>query len=67
MRYKGNTFHGHEFHYSSITSPEAMGSLSDIYNARDMKVPVRIYRKNNVIAGYTHWYWGENDFLNFWK
>ena len=67
MTYKGKTYRGHEFHYSHISDADALPSMADLYNARDMKVPVRIYRKGNVIAGYTHWYWGENDFMDFWK
>lgn len=67
MTYNGIHYKGHEFHYSHLTDATALPTQTVLYNARDMEVPVRLYRVNNVIAGYTHWYWGENDFMNFWK
>ena len=67
MTYNGKEYRGHEFHYSHTVNPSDIPSQTDIYNARGMKVPVPLYRKNNVIAGYTHWYWGDMNFMNFWK
>lgn len=67
MTYNGIEYRGHEFHYSHTVNPSAIPSQADIYNARGMKVSVPLYRHNNVIAGYTHWYWGETNFMNFWK
>lgn len=29
--------------------------------------PEMIYRYKNVIAGYTHWYWGETGFKTLWE
>ena len=67
MTYKGKMFRGHEFHYSHTVNPDAMPSEAVLYNARGMEVPVPLYRLGNVIAGYTHWYWGEHNFMDFWK
>ena len=67
MTYNGRQYRGHEFHYSRLKDAAAVPSQSVLYNARGMEVPVRLYRMNNVIAGYTHWYWGEQDFMDFWK
>ena len=35
-------------------------------NAKGAAVDTPLYRYKNVIAGYTHWYWGENDFFKLW-
>lgn len=58
---------GHEFHYSDVLNPTELPSIAEQYTAKGMKVKTPIYRYKNVVAGYTHWYWGENDFLDFWK
>lgn len=63
----GTTLKGHEFHYSRTVAPDVMPSAAVQYNARGQKVPVPLYRKDNVVAGYTHWYWADGDFTCFWK
>jgi cobyrinic acid a,c-diamide synthase len=30
-------------------------------------VKTPIYRYKNVIAGYTHWYWGEKNIMDLWN
>ena len=67
MIYNGKEYRGHEFHYSHTVDASVLPSQTDIFNARGMKVKVPLYRVGNVIAGYTHWYWGEKDFMDFWK
>ena len=67
MTLNGTEYKGHEFHYSHTVDPKALPSQAVIYNARGMEVPVPLYRVGNVIAGYTHWYWGERNFMDFWK
>ena len=63
-------FRGHEFHYSKIvqkgTDPNCI-ILANQYNARGEKVDTELFRYKNVIAGYTHWYWGESDINAFWE
>lgn len=65
-RYRGMQLKGHEFHYSSVVQPDALPSEVCQYNVKGGPVDTPLYRYRNVIAGYTHWYWGENDFFNLW-
>lgn len=62
----GREWRGHEFHYSDVTAPDALPSCATQYNARGEAVPTPLYRYKNVIAGYTHLYWGEADILKLW-
>lgn len=66
MELNGVVWRGHEFHYSDVTQPDVLPSIARQLNARGTEVSTPLYRYKNVIAGYTHWYWGENDFLSFW-
>ena len=65
-RYRGMQLKGHEFHYSSVVQPDTLPSEVCQYNVKGAPVDTPLYRYRNVIAGYTHWYWGENDFFNLW-
>lgn len=62
MEVDGKTFRGHEFHYSSIKPIKEMPDSITVeqcqYSAKGSPVDTAIYRYKNVIAGYTHWYWG---------
>lgn len=59
---------GHEFHYSSVVPGDtAPASVAQQYNVRNEKVDTPVYRYKNVIAGYTHLYWGEKDMADLWK
>lgn len=58
---------GHEFHYSDIVNPQSLPSIACQSTAKGLSVKTPLYRYKNVVAGYTHWYWGENNFLDFWK
>ena len=62
----GREWHGHEFHYSAVTAPDALPSVAQQYDARGGAVATPLYRYKNVIAGYTHLYWGETGVLNLW-
>lgn len=62
----GRSWRGHEFHYSHLREPDALPSVARQYDARGMAVPTPLYRYKNVIAGYTHLYWGESGFLYLW-
>ncbi len=62
-------FRGHEFHYSKIVQ-KGSGPNCTFWvqsNARGEKVDTELFRYRNVIAGYTHWYWGESDINAFWE
>ncbi len=62
----GREWRGHEFHYSAVTAPDALPSVAQQYDARGGAVATSLYRYKNVIAGYTHLYWGETGILNLW-
>lgn len=63
----GRCWRGHEFHYSAVTEPGALPSAATQYNVRGEPVSTPLYRYKNVIAGYTHLYWGETDILQLWE
>ncbi len=63
----GLRMRGHEFHYSRLRNPDALRSIGVQKDARGNKVDTPIYRVGNVIAGYTHLYWGEKEILQFWN
>ena len=65
-QYRGMQLKGHEFHYSSVVQPDLLLSEVCQLNAKGLAVDTPLYRYKNVIAGYTHWYWGENDFFKLW-
>jgi len=62
----GQTWRGHEFHYSRLSDPAALLSVAQQFDVRGEAVPTPLYRYKNVIAGYTHLYWGETDILRLW-
>lgn len=63
----GNEWRGHEFHYSHLTNPAALPSCGTQYSASGKQVPTPVYRYKNVIAGYTHLYWGDKNFFDLWQ
>ncbi len=58
----GREYRGHEFHYSSIV-PQEIGeeTVGEQLTARDEVAPTLLYRRGNVLAGYTHLYFAEQD------
>ncbi len=59
---------GHEFHYSRIVPQEhPLPSVAELYTAKGMKTDTPLYRYKNVIAGYTHLYWGELNIFDLWE
>ncbi len=71
--YNGWRLKGHEFHYTQFAVPEAGGkeggacslppSIAQVYNAKGGKVTTHVFRYKNLIASYTHLYWGEVDVM----
>ena len=61
---------GHEFRFLSIdTENSRLPSdirIVPVMNTRGAEADSCIYRYRNVIAGFTHWYWGETDVLRLW-
>ena len=66
MMVNGIRFRGHEFHYSDIVDPDVLPNSRIQTNAKGAPTDTVLYRYRNVIAGYTHWYWGENDISALW-
>ena len=62
----GREWRGHEFHYSCLGQPDLLPTTARQYDTRGDLVSTPLYRFKNVIAGYTHLYWGENDILKLW-
>ena len=63
----GKEWRGHEFHYSDMVCPDALSSVAVLQNAKGVEVNTPLYRYKNVIAGYTHWYWGERNIMDLWN
>ena len=71
--YNGWRLKGHEFHYTQFAVPETDGkeggacslppSIAQVYNAKGEKVTTPVFRYKNLIASYTHLYWGEVDVM----
>lgn len=60
----GVTFHGHEFHYSTIVESDAAAETTICQcDALGRQVDTPIYRVRNALASYTHLYWGDVDLL----
>ncbi len=62
----GRTWKGHEFHYSSLVRAKGIPSMARQFNAAGEAVDTPLFRVGNVVAGYTHLYWGESDILYLW-
>ena len=67
IAYKGLELRGHEFHYSNVVVPDALPSVAKQFTTKGVEVGTPLYRYKNVIAGYTHLYWGETDLLKLWE
>ncbi|MFT5749506.1 MAG: cobyrinic acid a,c-diamide synthase, partial [Ancylomarina sp.] len=68
IKLKNETLYGHEFHYSNLVDSQEETNEIEVYSARDKQLDTKIIRKNNVLASYIHFYWGEkNIFETFWK
>lgn len=61
FQYNGLDIRGHEFHYSHTEGD--LDGIAQQYTAKSIPVDTKLLRYKNVIAGYTHIYWGEMDNL----
>ena len=72
LYYKDYIMKGHEFHYSRVLPGEEHPvSVATAQTAKGASVDTPLYRYKNVLAGYTHLYWGDSmnnkwfiDYLN---
>lgn len=53
------------FHYSSIE--KELPSIAEVTDAKGNPVSTPLYRYKNLIAGYTHLYWGEMNLMKLWE
>lgn len=73
FEYAGKQVRGHEFHYSKVVEPEdgdarkILQSAAQLYTARGAKASTPLYRYKNLIAGYTHLYWGNENILDLFE
>lgn len=67
IEYNGSVLRGHEFHYSSIMNTDTFPPFLPQYNSKGSMTDASLYRYKNLIAGYTHWYWGESDLMKLWE
>lgn len=71
--YNGQHLRGHEFHYTTFKKWyddagnfdyfRLPSSIAQVYNAKGQPVATPVFRYKNVIASYTHLYWGEIDVM----
>lgn len=66
VQMKEITLRGHEFHYSKLTQESKLPVVAEQSAANGRKVATALYRYKNVLAGYTHLYWAEQDILKMW-
>lgn len=60
LYYNDYLLNGHEFHYSRIEPrEEKLASVATACTAKGSPVDTPLYRYKNVLAGYTHLYWGD--------
>ncbi len=57
---------GHEFHYTQFMDA-LPASITPVYNAKGEPVSTPVFRQGNVMASYTHLYWGEQDILKIFE
>ena len=66
FHYQGQALRGHEFHYTQFfleKEESPAPSIVQVYNARGQEVPTPVFRYKNLLASYTHLYWGETDIV----
>jgi cobyrinic acid a,c-diamide synthase len=52
---------GHEFHYSQyVNTPGITATDIRVLNARQETVPALVFHTPRILAGYMHFYWGDN-------
>lgn len=66
--YHDTEFKGYEFRYSMPLQENSLDGLhiTPITNLKGNENMMSLYRYKNVIASYTHWYWGDQDILKLW-
>lgn len=66
FHYQGQALRGHEFHYTQFfleKEESPAPSIVQVYNAKEQEVATPVFRYKNLLASYTHLYWGETDIV----
>lgn len=58
---------GYEFRYLTHWNDETYTENLLISNLKGNENKMPFYRYKNVLASYTHWYWGDKDILKLWS
>jgi cobyrinic acid a,c-diamide synthase len=67
VKLKDDCLFGHEFHYSQLINSQEKTEDIEVFSARNKQLDTQVIRKNNVVASYIHFYWGEKNIYNsFW-
>lgn len=69
MEWRGRQVRGHEFHYSQLVSEVVPASVQTCrlqHSATGRSVDTPLFVSRGIVAGYTHWYWAEQDFMQLW-
>jgi cobyrinic acid a,c-diamide synthase len=62
---EGIALKGHEFHYSEVRPVnDGEKNIGKALNAKGQPTDTALYRHKNLIAGYTHLYWGETNIFH---
>ena len=70
FEYKGVNLRGHEFHYTQFSPEEDADrprSIAQVYNLRKEEEDTPVFCYKNLIASYTHLYWGEINVLKLFE
>jgi len=60
LNIEGVELRGHEFHYSQfVGSPEGKSGVK-VWNARNEALDLPVFKTNNILASYFHFYFGNN-------
>lgn len=59
-----NKVKGHEFHYTQFDGQTPLSAIQ-VYDSCGNATNTTVFRKGNILASYTHLYWGEHDITKF--
>ena len=68
FHYNEQPLRGHEFHYTQFVPQEDMpNSIAQVFDAKGNAVDTPVFKYKNLIASYTHLYWGDNDIMKLFQ
>ena len=64
FEYQHLSLKGHEFHYTQFMPGDPIPTtIAEVKNAHARTVDSPVFRYKNLLASYTHLYWGNNDIM----